>query len=330
MAQKDSSDPVLRYCVVFRQGRRVSEVALDQVSETLEQPDTFVWMALHEPDNEVLLRVQQEFDLHDLAIEDARGAHQRPKLEQYGNSLFIVMKTARLEHEKVLLGETQIFIGPNFFITIRHGPSVSYSSVRERLESAPEHITKGPAMALYSVLDFIVDNYHPVLQALQDKFDQLEADIFRSRFSRGTITRLYQLKHELLELRSAAAPVLDITDALMHLHHEIIPKDIRVYFRDVHDHVTRLVAGSDEIREMSTTAMQVNLAFVSVEQNEAVRRLAGWGAILAVPTVVFSLYGMNFQYMPELKFHYGYPLVILTTGVICVWLYRRLKRYGWL
>jgi magnesium transporter len=191
-------------------------------------------------------------------------------------------------------------------------------------------MAKGSAMAAYGVMDFIVDNYHPILHTLQGKFEQLETDIFNGRFERDTIGRLYELKRELLVLRSAAAPVLDITDELMRLHPDLITKDVRLYYRDIHDHVTRLVASVDEIREMLTAAMQVNLAFVSVEQNEAVRRLAGWGAILAVPTVVFSLYGMNFKNMPELGWTYGYHVTLGVTGLVCFWLYRRLKQYGWL
>jgi len=331
MNLKADSQGMIRYCIAYRHGQRIGEIEeMEGIRKTLQQPDSFIWMALQEPNEQLLLSLQQEFDLHELAIEDARRAHQRPKLEQYGNSLFIVMKTAMMWDEEVHLGETHIFAGPQFFITVRHGPSITYGKVRERLESAPAHLAKGPAMAVYGVMDFIVDNYHPILHALQEKFDQVEADIVNGKSTRETIGRLYQLKRELLVLRGAAAPVLDITDELMRLHPDLIPKDVRVYYRDIHDHVMRLIATADEIREMLTAAMQVNLAFVSVEQNEAVRRLAGWGAILAVPTVVFSLYGMNFKDMPELGFHYGYPLVVSATALACIWLYHRLKRFGWL
>jgi len=321
---------MVRYCIAYAQGQRQGDIDVEQIKETLEQEDTFIWLALHEPDEKLLLTLQQEFDLHELAIEDARSAHQRPKLEQYGSSLFIVMQTAMLWDERVELGETHMFVGPRFFVTIRHGPSISYGKVRERLESTPERMAKGSAMAAYGVMDFIVDNYHPILQAMEDKFEQLETDIFHGRFERKTIGRLYELKRELLVLRNAAAPVLDITDELMRLHPDLVSKDVRLYYRDVHDHVSRLVATVDEIREMLTAAMQVNLAFVSVEQNEAVRRMAGWGAILAIPTVVFSLFGMNFKHMPELGLAYGYPATLGATAVACIWLYRRLKQYGWL
>lgn len=330
MSSEYSDNPMVRYCIAYADGRRRGEIEIDQISETLEQEGTFIWLALHEPDEHLLETLQREFQLHELAIEDARAAHQRPKLEQYSTTLFVVMKTAVLADQHVQLGETHMFIGPRFFVTIRHGPSISYSKARERLESTPLRMAKGSAMAAYGVMDFIVDNYYPVLQATQDKFEQVETDIFNGRFDRATIGRLYELKRELLLLRSAAAPVLDITDALMRLHPDLIQKDVRLYYRDIHDHVTRLVASVDEIREMLTAAMQVNLAFVSVDQNESVRRLAGWGAILAIPTVVFSLFGMNFKNMPELGWTYGYPATLLATSMACVWLYFRLRKFGWL
>jgi magnesium transporter len=179
-------------------------------------------------------------------------------------------------------------------------------------------------------MDFVVDKYGPIADILENRFEKFEMDLFTGQYSRETIERLYDLKRELLVLRGAAAPVLDITDGLIRFHNDLIPKDSRVYFRDIHDHVIRLLSTIDETREMLTAAMQVNLALVSVEQNEAVRRLAGWGAIMAVPTVVFSLYGMNFRDMPELNSRYGYPVVMTVVALICFWLYRRLKHYGWL
>jgi magnesium transporter len=223
-----------------------------------------------------------------------------------------------------------MFVAPRFFMTVRHGPSVTYSKVRERLETTPVRLARGPAMAAHGVMDFVVDNYGPIAVTLEDRFEKFEMDLFTGRYSRETIERLYDLKRELLVLRGAAAPVLDITDGLIRFHNDLIPKDARVYFRDIHDHVIRLLSAIDETREMLTAAMQVNLALVSVEQNESVRRLAGWGAIMAIPTVVFSLYGMNFKDMPELASPYGYPVVLAVVAVVCLWLYRRLKHFGWL
>ncbi len=330
MSSDEHNPDMVRNCVAYIHGQNRGRIEIEAISDVLQEEDTFIWVALKEPSEGLLRKLQEEFDLHELAIEDARVAHQRPKLEQYGNSLFIVMKTAILSDDHVELGETHLFAGQRFLITVRHGPSISYAKVRERLERTPEQLANGPAMAIHGVLDFIVDNYRPIVDVLQAKFDQLETDIFRGKFNRSTIEQLYDLKRELLVLRGAATPVPDITDGLMRFHSELIPKEARVYFRDIHDHVIRVIAATDDMREMLTAAMQVNLALVSVEQNESVRRLAGWGAILAIPTVVFSLYGMNFKQMPELEWHYGYPAAIGFTVAVSVWLYRRLKRAGWL
>jgi magnesium transporter len=327
----DNYNPsMIRYCRAYRKGQRLGDVRIDDISETLEREDTFVWLALHEPNEYLLQLAQSEFNLHELSIEDARHAHQRPKLEQYGDMLFIVLKTAMLSDQDVQLGETHLFVGPRFFMTVRHGPSVTYYKVRERLETTPAHLARGPVMAAHGVMDFVVDNYGPIADALEARFEQFEKDLFAGQYNRETIGRLYDLKRELLVLRGAAAPVLEITDGLIRFHTDLIPKDARVYFRDIHDHVIRLLSTIDETREMLTAAMQVNLALVSVEQNEAVKRLAGWGAILAIPTVVFSLYGMNFKDMPELSLHFGYPVILAVVAMVCIWLYRRLKRFGWL
>ena len=330
MTGNDYDPSMIRYCIVYLNGERLGEIGVENISESLARPGAFIWLALYEPNEYLLKLAQNEFDLHELAIEDARRAHQRPKLEQYGTTLFIVLKTALLPEQQVQLGETHMFVGPRFFMTVRHGPSVTYRNVRERLETMPTRLARGPAMAAHAVMDFVVDNYGPIATALEDRFEQFEMDLFTGRYSRESIERLYDLKRELLVLRGAAAPVLDITDGLIRFHTDLIPKDFRVYFRDIHDHVIRLLASIDETREMLTAAMQVNLALVSVEQNESVRRLAGWGAIMAIPTVVFSLYGMNFKDMPELDSNYGYPVVLGAVAVVCFWLYRRLKHYGWL
>jgi magnesium transporter len=258
-------DPsMIRYCIAYLKGERQGEIRIEDISETLERQDTFVWLALHEPNEFLLKLAQREFDLHELAIEDARRAHQRPKLEQYGDTLFIVLKTAMLTGQQVQLGETHMFVAPRFFMTVRHGPSVTYMKVRERLETTPVHLSRGPAMAAHAVMDFVVDNYGPIADDLEARFEQFEKDLFTGQYSRATIERLYELKRELLVLRGAAAPVMDITDGLIRFHTDLIPKDARVYFRDIHDHVIRLLSTIDETREMLTAAMQVNLALVSV------------------------------------------------------------------
>ncbi len=317
-------------CVAYRAGKSLGDIPVDNISEILKEPETFVWLGMHEPDQPLLRKVQEEFSLHDLAIEDAQNAHQRPKLEAYADSLFIVVETAQLVNDEVRFGETHLFVGKNFIVTIRHGSSVSYASVRQKCETAPQRLGLGPGYALYSVIDFVVDNYQPVAERLQARFQELEQEIFEKSFDRESIGRLYKLKGELIKLRDAVGPVNDISSQLIRFHEDIVRKELRPYFRDIEDHVTRIIKGTDTIREMLTTAIQVNLALVTVGQNEVVKRLAGWGAILAIPTVVFSMYGMNFKFMPELGGRFAYPLVVGTTALACTLLYRRLVRAGWI
>jgi len=315
--------------VVYRQGQRLGEVPLAALHEIVQQPDTFVWLGLHEPDDTLLREVQQVFGLHELAIEDAHHAHQRPKIEAYSNSLFIVLKTAQLEAARVVYGETHLFVGSNFLVTVRHGVSSSYATVLQRCEDSTKGLPKGPGFALYAVLDFVADHFEPIMAKFDADFEAIEADIFGEQSDKLVLERLYALKRDLLELRNAALPVADISAELMRLHEDLIPKELRAYFRDVQDHVSRLVGLIDGMRDMLTTAMQVNLARVANNQNEVVKQLAGWGAILAIPTVVFSLYGMNFESMPELKWPYGYPAVVAATVLGCLAVYRRLRRAGW-
>jgi len=215
-------------------------------------------------------------------------------------------------------------------VSVRHGDSAGYAIVRERCEETANLLSKGPGFALYAILDFVTDNYQPIIERLEDEFDKLEEGIFKSDFDRLVIGRIYELKRQLLELRNAALPVGDIASELMRFHDDLIAKELRAYFRDVKDHVSRLVGVADNMREMLNSAMQVNLALVGVSQNEVVKRLAGWGAILAVPTVVFSLYGMNFKNMPELNWTYGYPAAVGFTVVACFLLYKRLQKTGWI
>jgi len=317
-------------CAAYQNGISIGDVKIGDISEVLKRENTFVWLGLYEANGELLAKIQQEFGLHELAIEDALTAHQRPKIEEYGESLFMVLHTAHLAEEQVEFGETHIFMGPRFLVTVRHGASRSHSKVRERCEAMPQQLAKGPGFVLYSIMDFIVDNYVPVIDGLQQRFDVLELAIFESRPSRQTIEGLYELKRELLQLEGAINPVIDICNELMRFHSGVIPKDVGVYFRDIADHIKRIDQAIHSMREMLLAAMQVHLTFETVRQNEVVKRLAGWGAILAIPTMVFSWYGMNFRHMPELDWEYSYPLVVGGVGVASLLLYLRLKRDGWL
>lgn len=317
-------------CVAYQQGVGIGDVTIEDISEVLLKENTFVWLGLREANSEILRKVQEEFGLHELAIEDACSAHQRPKIEEYGDSLFIVLHTAQLAENCVEFGETHIFMGPRFLVTVRHGASQSLSKVRERCQAMPHQLNKGPGFALYSIMDFIVDNYMVAIAGLQDRFDLLESAIFQYRPSRQTMEDLYELKRELLLLEGAINPVIDICNELMRFHNGLIHKDVRVYFRDIADHIKRVDQAIHGMREMLLAAMQVHLTFETVRQNEVVKRLAGWGAILAIPTMVFSWYGMNFRHMPELDWPYSYPLVVGGVALCSLALYLRLRKAGWL
>ncbi|WP_197491474.1 magnesium/cobalt transporter CorA [Methylomonas methanica] len=329
MTETIDKNMVMR-CVAYHKGVGIGDVTIEDISEVLLKDDTFIWLGLREANTEILRKIQLEFGLHELAIEDACAAHQRPKIEEYGDSLFIVLHTAELIEKKVEFGETHIFMGPRFVVTVRHGASQSLSKVRERCQAMPHQLSKGPGFALYSIMDFIVDNYMVAIAGLQDRFDVLESAIFQYRPSRQTMEDLYELKRELLLLEGAINPVIDICNELMRFHGSLIHKDVRVYFRDIADHIKRVDQAIHGMREMLLAAMQVHLTFETVRQNEVVKRLAGWGAILAIPTMVFSLYGMNFRHMPELDWVYSYPLVVGSVALCSLALYLRLKRAGWL
>jgi magnesium transporter len=307
------------------------DISLDAISDVLARDDgSFVWVGLYEPDDALLDKLQEEFGLHDLAVEDAQHAHQRPKIEAYGNSLFMAVNTAQSVDEHIRLGETHAFLGPRFLVTVRHGASLSYASVRARVEREPELLAMGPAYGLYAVLDFIVDNYQPIVAEFREALTELEKDIFAEEFKRATVVRLYDLKRELTRLRLAVAPLQDILSQLSRQHDALIAEEVRLYFRDVLDHAIRLNDSIDTLREMLTAAVNVNLALVTVAQGEVVKRLAGWAALLAAPTLIASWYGMNFAHMPELQGRWSYAVLIGVVGLVVIGLYAYLKKVRWL
>jgi magnesium transporter len=318
-------------CAAYSDGRRVADLPIADVSETLEQTDQFVWIGLYEPREDVLRQVQEEFGLHDLAVEDALSAHQRPKLEQYEGSLFVVMRTAQLGPDRQLeFGETHVFVGQRFVISVRHGSVKSHIALRARCEAAPELLKKGPGFVLYALMDFIVDQYLPIVDALEEQLEELESEIFGERFTRDTTGRIYHLKRDLLALKRAVSPVVDVASRLMRFDVSLIPEDTRPYFRDVYDHVVRVNETIDNLRELLDSALEANLSLISVGQNEDVKRLAAWAAIIAIPTMIAGVYGMNFEVMPELRWVYGYPVVMGVMIAACSGLYFGFKRSGWL
>ena len=265
-----------------------------------------------------------------MAVEDALRAHQRPKIEAYGTQRFVVVHTAEREGSRIVFGETHLFIGERFIISVRHGPSHSYATMRQRVEARPQQLAHGPSYPLYAVLDFIVDNYVPIVEDFKQTLHQLEADIFLPHYKRGTIKRLYILKRELITLRLASSPMQDIAQELSHATDNLVHPAIRPYFRDIADHCTRINEAIDALNELLSSAIQVNLSLVTVKQNEVVKKLAGWAALLALPTLVTSIYGMNFKFMPELSLPYAYPAVVVLTTLACLKLHSTLRRAGWM
>ena len=318
-------------CVAYADGHRVGNVDIEDVSDVLERPGQFVWIGLHEPDEDLLAQVQHEFNLHDLAIEDAHRAHQRPKVEAYGDSLFIVLRTAHAhEHKGIDFGETHFFVGRNFIVSIRHGSSLAYTEVRSRCESTPHLLGKGPAFALYAVMDSIVDQYFPIIDTMEEKLGAVEETIFSERSTRETTAVIYRLKRELLQVKRAVSPLIDICNRLVRFDLELIPEDTRPYFRDVYDHVVRINEMVDAARELLTTALEANLSLISIAQNEVAKKFAGWAAIIAIPTMVAGIYGMNFEFMPELHWAWAYPVVLVVTFGLSGSLYLHFRRSGWL
>jgi magnesium transporter len=318
-------------CVIYNAaGQRVRDLTVEEISDVLPTTDGFVWIGLHEPGVALLHKIQEEFSLHELAIEDAHRAHQRPKIETYGDGLFIALKTAQFRDGDLHFGETHLFLGKHYVISIRHGESTGYADVRRRCEEQAGGMRFGASYALHAIMDRIVDNYAPVVDQFEVELNNIEHLIFEGAFNRATLQRLYHLKRELVELRLAVVPVIDICNQLARLQPGFVPDGVRPYFRDIADHSMRINEAIDTMREMLTGAMDVNIAMVTIRQNDIVKRLAGWAGILALPTLVASMYGMNFEYMPELKWHFGYPLIVAATAIGCWLLYRRLKRSGWI
>ena len=317
-------------CAAYADGRKVGDVAIPDISEVLKVEGHFVWIGLHDPSEELLREIQQEFGLHDLAVEDAHNAHQRPKMEEYGDSLFIVLRTARLAENGPDFGETHVFVGPKYVVTVRHGPSLSYADVRNRCECTPHQLAKGPGFVLYALMDFIVDHYFPIVDDFEERLEKLEEEIFDGNFNRSTTNRIYELKRQLVTLKRAVSPLIDVCNRLFRYDQALIAEEVRPYFRDIYDHVVRINDSIDNLRELLTTALEANLSLVSIRQNEVMKRLAGWAAIFGAVTLMAGIWGMNFEDMPELHARWGYPFALGAMGLTAAALYAWLKRIDWL
>jgi magnesium transporter len=319
-------------CAVYEHGRRrTGELSVAEASRACRQDGAFVWLGLFEPGPEEFEAVTSEFGLHPLAVEDAITAHQRPKLEVYDETLLMVLKPVRyIDHDEVVeIGEIALFVNPEFLISVRHGRSSPLKQARERLEHEPELAARGPGAVLYSIVDRIVDDYEPVVEGLIIDIQEVEEQVF-SPGRHNPAERIYYLEREVLDFRRAVEPLAPALERLATRHFEVVDSELQPYFRDVHDHMLRVNAQVDQFRDLLSTALGANLTQISVRQNEDMRRITAWVAIAAVPTAVAAIYGMNFDNMPELGWTYGYPAVMVFILVVCLFLYRRFRRAGWL
>jgi magnesium transporter len=316
---------------IYEQGRRRAErIPLEDTYEQCREKGVFAWIGLHEPTAEEFDSVRREFDLHELAVEDAIKAHQRPKLERYGNSLFLVLKPAHWlgDQETVEFDEILLFVGEGFIISVRHGETALHD-VRLQMERRPDLLAQGPSAALYAIVDRVVDDYAPVLEELDTAIRETETEVFSSSGG-NPAARIYKLKRVVLDLHAAVVPLVPATERLAVAELPLIDPDMRPYFGDVHDHVLRSATQVQEFRELLTSVLTANLTQASVRQNEDVRKISAWAAIIAIPTAIAGIYGMNFEHMPELGWTFGYPLVLAVIALACLFLYRRFRRVGWL
>lgn len=317
-------------CVAYQDGNKLSDISIAEISDYLKRPDCFVWVALKDAEPAELEQMQEEFHLHDLAVEDAMKGHQRPKVEEYGDSLFVVVKTAEMVEGTVHIGELDIFVGSNYVLSVRNRSTQGFLGVRARCEQEPEQLRKGSAFVLYALMDAVVDRYFPVVEALESELELIEEKIFNKGSQRANIERLYELKREVVMLKHVVSPLMESVGKLYGGRVPSLCESTRDYFRDVGDHLYRINALADAFRETIVTAIQVNLSMVTIEESEVNKRLAAWAAIFAVATAFFGLWGMNFKVMPELSWKYGYPASILMVGSVCGYLYYRFRKSGWL
>ncbi|HXS32583.1 MAG TPA: magnesium/cobalt transporter CorA [Solirubrobacterales bacterium] len=318
-------------CAVYERGkRRPGKLSLDQAGSAGHADDTFVWLGLVEPTAEEFDAIAAKFNLHELAAEDAVKAQQRPKVELFGDTLLVVVKTVTHPDSPhgIKVGELLLFVNPDFVITVRHGEG-ELSQVRERVEHRPDLLARGSGVVLYAILDHVVDGYGEVAQTIDGEIQAVEAEVFSAERT-NPAEQIYKLEREVLDLYRAVAPLSEAVDEIAEGRFDAIPNDLHEYFRDVHDHLQRVTGRVASFRELLSSALQANLTQVSVRQNEDMRKISAWVAIAAVPTMVAGIYGMNFDHMPELHWRYAYFTVLAFIAVVCFALYRRFKRVGWL
>lgn len=317
-------------CVAYQEGKKLSDIPVENISDYLDQPDCFVWVALRDATDAEMAEMKEEFNLHELAVEDAARGHQRPKIEEYGDCLFTVVHTVDLEGDHLVTGELAIFAGSNYALSVRRDSAKGFLGVRARAEREPHLLKMGSAFVMYALMDAVVDRYFPVVDMLESELETIEDRIFTHGAQRENVERLYQLKRKGLVLRHAVIPLMEAIGRLDGGRVPALVDGTQDYFRDVHDHLIRIGTRLDAIRDTIATAIQVNLSMVSIDESEVNKRLAAWAAIFAVFTAFAGVWGMNFKYMPELEWKWGYPMALAIMVGVCAYLYRLFKKSGWL
>jgi magnesium transporter len=316
-------------CVAYENGEKVADLPLEEIRGYLKGPGSFVWVALKDPAEGEFQVLQEKFSLHELAVEDASHGHQRPKMDEYGSSLFIVLHVIERSGDELSQGEVAIFVGPGYIVSVRRNAQLGFADVRRRCEQEPELLRHGPAYVLYALMDAVVDRYFPVLEDLAEEAENIEERIFKGQNTRAQIEALYGLRRKLMLLDRATGPLLEVTGKLHGGRVPPICSGLHDYFRDVYDHLIRLKQSIENLREMATTVMSVNLSLITINENEVTKRLASYAALVAVPTMIAGVYGMNFDNMPELGWRWGYPLALGSMVIIDLYLVYRFRKAGW-
>jgi magnesium transporter len=318
-------------CVAYENGAKLADIPIGEISDYLARQGCFVWVAMKDASDEELDVMQQEFGLHELAIEDARHGHQRPKVEEYGDTLFAVVHTVEMTPtDEIHIGELNIFVGLNFVLSVRNRSRQNLLQVRERAEREPQLLRHGPAFVFYALMDAVVDRYFPIIDTLETDLENVEEQIFEPGASRANIEQLYALKRKIGVVRHAVMPLIDSVHKLFSGRVPAVCEHNREYFRDVFDHLLRINGSLDHLRDTIGTAIQVNLAMVAIDESVVNKRLAAWAGIFAVISAFAGIWGMNFKLMPELEWKYGYPLALGVIATVCVILYRQFRKSGWL
>jgi magnesium transporter len=317
-------------CVAYQEGRKLADIDFREIHSYLARPGTFVWVALKDATEAELEQMREEFDLHPLAVEDASHGHQRPKIEEYGDQLFVVMHTVEVAGEELSAGEVDVFVGRNFVLSVRSRTERGFHDVRARAEREPDLLRHGAGFVLYALMDAIVDRYFPVLDAVEMQLEEVEEHLFSGTSPRENIEALYYVKQKLTTLKHAVSPLLEHVGKLYGGRVPMVCAGLGEYFRDVYDHLFRINQSIDSARETVNTAIQVALAMVNMGHGEITKRLAAYAALVAVPTMIAGVYGMNFEHMPELHWSLGYPLSIGLMAAIDAFLFFRFRKAGWL